>query len=55
MCGMTSQLTQIHRMLEHITYDVVILTETWVRDHHLDTEIASSSLQITRFDRPDDG
>ena len=55
MSGMTSQLTRFHRILENCTYDVVILTETWLRSHHLDPEIASSSWQIARFDRPNEG
>ena len=55
MSGMTSQLTTINRMFDHCTYDIVVLTETWLRLHHLDPEIASSGWQINRFDRPDDG
>ena len=55
MSGMTSHLTQIHRILENCLYDVVILTETWLSEHHLDLEIASSSWQITRLDRPGTG
>lgn len=52
---MSSTLTRIHRILENCNYDIIILTETWISDHHLDAEIASSSWQITRFDRPGDG
>lgn len=55
MSAMTSDLTKIHRILDNCDYDIVILTETWLRDHHLDSEIASPSWQITRFDQPGDG
>lgn len=52
---MTGHLTQVHRTLENTFYDVIILTETWLRPHHLNMEIASSMWNITRLDRPGDG
>ncbi|XP_063707697.1 uncharacterized protein LOC134836418, partial [Culicoides brevitarsis] len=55
MSGMTSVLTQVNLILENTFYDVIVLTETWLRPHHLDLEIASSLWNITRFDRPNDG
>lgn len=52
---MTGHLTTVHRTLENTFYDIIILTETWLRPHHLNLEIASSMWNITRQDRHGDG
>lgn len=45
-------LTEIHRTFASASYDIIILTETWLKPHHLDSEITDSSWQLVRLDRP---
>jgi hypothetical protein len=55
MSGMSSCLPFVHRVFENCSFDVIVLTETWLRPHHIDLEVASSAWQINRLDRPGDG
>lgn len=51
MSGMRGDLTDFYRIASCCEYNVLIITETWLKAEHLDSEILNSNWQIFRHDR----
>ena len=48
---MRTALSDFFRVVQSCEYDVIIITETWLKDHHLNTEVFGSNWFVTRCDR----
>lgn len=47
-------LNEFYLAIQSCLYNVVIITETWLNDNHLNTEIFDNDWNIARLDRPGD-
>lgn len=50
--GLRTKLPQFYRSIETNNFDIIIITESWLCDGILDTELCDNRYDVFRYDRP---